>query len=301
MSTLPNLKILPFGGAGAVQDADQLQCIRDIKIDLDTTLNDGDIQSKFLHGYQQWIASSKTNTWIGLQEFECAVFANATTEVFDKFYLKHARRRFRCFRGEYMYHILSWRNCFPNWIYIDQAPLHPMDAVVISYPFSDTGGKHAGLDDLLDQCSSMGIPVLLDCAYFGLCQGLTFDLTWPCITDVSFSLSKSFPLANARIGMRLTRRDDDDPLFVINKTNYTNRIGSMIGLHMIENFSADYIPQRYRDLQHQWCQKINAKPSDSVIFGLGDSNWSRYDRGAGNNRLSFHKYLASGSWPNDIT
>jgi hypothetical protein len=34
MSTLPNLKVLPFGGAGAVQDPDQLSKIQSIKIDL---------------------------------------------------------------------------------------------------------------------------------------------------------------------------------------------------------------------------------------------------------------------------
>ena len=40
MSTLPNLKVLPFGGAGAVQDPDQLAKIKDIKIDLLDVIND---------------------------------------------------------------------------------------------------------------------------------------------------------------------------------------------------------------------------------------------------------------------
>lgn len=300
MSTLPNLKILPFGGAGPVQDPAQLSAISEIKLDLSSVLNDQNVQQRFLDRYNHWVRSSKNNNWIGIDDFSHATFCNATTEAFDKFYLKNNQRRFRCFRGEYMYHILAWRNCFPNWAYIEDSPLHAMDAVVISLPFSDTGNQHKDLNDVLSECDRLGIPVLLDCAYFGICHGLDFDLTWSCITDVTFSMSKSFPVSHARIGMRLTRVDDDDPLFVVNKTNYCNRIGAAIGSHMLERFDPDYIPNKYRDLQHQWCQQLGAEPSPTVIFGLGDAQWHAYDRGAGNHRLCFNKYLGSGHLPDEL-
>lgn len=299
-SSLPNLKILPFGGAGAVQDADQIKSLSAIKLDIPQVLDDVGLASRFLDRYYTWLSQSTNKKIHGLEQFSHRCYTNATTEAFDKFYLKNRTRRFRCFRGEYMYHILSWRNCFTNWIYLDEAPLHPMDAVVISYPFADTGGKHSRMDEILDICSKIGVPVLLDCAYFGIAYDLEIDLTWPCITDVTFSLSKNMPLSHCRIGMRLTRIDDDDPLFVINKTNYTNRIGAAIGYHMLDHFGPDYIPDKYRTLQHQWCEKIGATPSNTVIFGMGDQRWSQYDRGAGNHRLSFHKYLGFGVFPDDV-
>lgn len=299
MSTLPNLKILPFGGAGAVQDTEQLKVLADFSFD-SKILSDETITKRFLAKYQEWTASSTTNTIIGLDGFPYACYTNATTEAFDKFYLKNSQRRFRCFRGEYMYHILSWRNCFPDWRYLEDESLTPNDAVVVSFPFSDTGDRHAGLDDILEQATELGVPVLLDMAYFGICSGLDFDLTWPCITDVTFSMSKSFPVSHARIGMRLTRVDDDDPLFVANKTNYCNRAGAAIGLHMLERFGPDYISKKYKDLQYQWCQKLGAEPSPAVIFGLGDARWNAYNRGAGNHRLCFNKYLGSGRLPDEL-
>lgn len=293
---LPNLKELPFGGAGPVQDHDQLQVLSNLQINLDV-LQDQNIVDRFLNDYRGWINLNQSNVIKGLDLFPHACYSQATTEAFDKFYLKNNRRRFRCFRAEYMYHILTWRNCFPDWAWLDREPLGANDAVVISYPFSDTGSKHPDMDKILEQATNLGVPVLIDMAYFGLSSGLEFDLTWPCITDVTFSMSKSFPVAHARIGMRLTKEDDDDPLFVVNKTNYTNRISAAIGLEMLRCFNSDYIPTKYRDLQHQWCRQLDAEPSATVIFGMGSDRWSMYNRGAGNHRLCFNRYLGSGQLP----
>lgn len=296
MSTLPNLKVLPLGGAGAVQDPDQLSVIQDFRWDANI-LNDVNITQKFLDRYRRWITESKLNSIRALDDFSYACYTNATTEAFDKFYLRNSKRRFRCFRGEYMYHILSWRNCFPNWKYIEDEPISENDAIVISFPFADTGNRHIGLDQTLEIATNLGVPVLLDMAYFGICSNLDFDLTWPCITDVTFSLSKSFPVSHARIGMRLSRHDDDDPLFVLNKTNYCNRVGSALGLTLLDSFDPDYIPSKYTALQHQWCHEIGATPSDTVIFGLGDDRWKIYDRGAGNHRLCFYRFMHNGELP----
>jgi hypothetical protein len=67
MSTLPNLKVLPFGGAGAVQDPDQLSKMQSIKIDLLDVMNDDTITHKFLTEYRQWILSSQYNQVQGLE------------------------------------------------------------------------------------------------------------------------------------------------------------------------------------------------------------------------------------------
>lgn len=296
MNTLPNLKELPFGGAGAIQDLDQLDFLAAMQLSM-SAMQDESLDQKFLHAYRRWIEQTNLNSIKGLELFAHACYSQATTESFDKFYLKNAHRRFRCFQAEYMYHILTWRNCFPGWQRLEQGPVEANDAVVISYPFSDTGNKHPMMDQVLSQATELGVPVLIDMAYFGLCSGLTFDLSWPCITDVTFSLSKSFPVANARIGMRLTRIDDDDPLFVVNKTRYINRLGAALGLTLIEKFPADYIPTKYRDLQQQWCQQLEADPSPTVIFGMGHKKWTQYDRGAGNHRLCFNRYMGSGQLP----
>lgn len=291
MSTLPNLKSLPFGGAGPIRDKLQLETIANLKLDYNQILQDDSISYEFLERYYNWIRSTKLNTIKGIELFTFKCYSNGTTEAFDKFYLKHNRRRLRMFKGEYMYHILTARNCFPNFAYLDDDRIEKYDAVVISLPFADTGNVHHNLNFVLDMCSQLNVPVLIDCAFFGICQNIDFEFTWPCIEQITFSLSKSFPISHARIGMRLTRTDDDDPLFVMNKSNYTNRIGAAIGIELLKQYDADYIVSKYKEHQLNYCEELKATPSSTVIFGLGGEEYHQYDRGAGNHRLSFYRYL----------
>jgi hypothetical protein len=48
------------------------------------------------------------NCITGIDSFDQVDYSQGTTESFDHFYIKHPQRRFRCFRGEYLYHQLVW-------------------------------------------------------------------------------------------------------------------------------------------------------------------------------------------------
>ena len=288
-------KKLPYGGAEAVV-TDYLPS--EVKQFITTSaeqdaLFDMDIRETFITQYTQWIQTTKLNNVNGLTNFNIATYSNGTTEAFDKYYLKNSSRRFRCFRGEYMYHMAAWRNYFPTWAYLDDAPLDKNDAVVVSLPFADTGGEHTKYKTILDQCKNLNVPVLVDCAYFGICAGIDFDFTHPAITDVTFSLSKFLPVAHLRIGMRLSRIDDDDSLLVMNKTNYTNRLGASVGLQILKKYNPDYIYNKYNANQKILCTQLNVTPSNTVIFGIDqDNKYSVYNRGASTNRLNLAKHLA---------
>jgi len=287
MATYPQDKRhLPFGNSAAIQDPNTLDVLEQFKIG-----NCLQKENNFCQDYLAWIKSTKHNTIKGLDDFKYACYSNGTTEAFDKFYVKNAKRRFRCFKGEYMYHRLAWRNGYPNWAFIEDAPLDANDAVVISLPFSDTGNKHYDMDRVLQDCTELSIPVLVDCAYFGICHNIDFDFTHPCITDITFSLSKTFPVAHVRIGMRLTRVDDDDSLFVYNKSGYVNRVGGTLGSIYLKTFTPDYIVDMYASKQKEFCHALKAEISNTVLFGIGGEEWNEYNRGGPTNRLSLHKFL----------
>lgn len=285
------MESLPFKNSFAIRDADTIAVLNESLQNIHDILDDVNIVTEFCDRYFEWIKSGTLNNFIGLDSFEYRCYSNGTTESFDKFYMKNHSRRFRCFKGEYMYHQLAWRNHWPDWKFIEDESLTENDAVVISIPFADTGDKHKQHDDVLNQCDRLGIPVLIDCAYYGICSNIEFDLTHRCITDVVFSLSKTFPVAHARIGMRLTRDDNDDSLFVVNKNGYMNRIGAYIGFKFISKFSPDFIPERYKVKQLAFCEHLNIDPSSTVLFGIGKEGWEEYNRGGPTNRLSFHKYI----------
>lgn len=301
VTVMQNLKSLSYGGAGAVDDPIIVNKIQDVinRAPIAEWLNDLLIHERFLESYISWIHTTKQNTIKGLDQFSVSAFSQGTSESFDKFYLKNNSRRFRCFRGEYMYHAASWRNYFPSrWAYIDVNDIEANDAVVISLPFSDTGNKHVKMDEVLDACTKLGVPVLVDCAFFGICQNIDFDFSWPCITDITFSLSKTIPIAHSRIGMRLSRIDDDDSLLVHHKTKYVNRLSCGIGLELLKIYSPDYNCRRWSTKQQDFCQQLNITPSSTVIFGIDDNLYPQYNRGGPTNRLCVGKYF-NGNLPNE--
>lgn len=293
MTDIPNDKRgMDFGSAFAIQDPETMRILRNNYNFTD--LNSDSIIDEFLHAYDAWIKSTTSNVFTGLEEFKHRCYSNGTTEAFDKFYMKNAKRRFRCYKGEYMYHKLAWRDKF-DWAYLEDAPLHKNDAVIISLPFADTGDKHVNYHELMRKCSDMDVPVLIDCAYFGACRNIHIDVAYPCITDITFSLSKTFPVAYARIGMRYTKEDNDDTMFVYHKINYNNKIGALIGLEYFANFTPDYIPQKYLDKQLDFCNTLGVEPSKTVLFGIDYlKQYNEYNRGGQSNRLSFHKQYIKG-------
>lgn len=289
MTDIPNDKrSLDYGSAFAILDIDTCKQVES----LDTNwLHDKTVIDQYLNAYESWIYTTKNNLIVGLEDFKYKCYSNGTTEAFDKFYMKNAWRRFRCFKGEYMYHKLAWRDKF-DWAYLEEDTLREGDAVVISLPFADTGDKHKHYDSLLENCTLLGIPVLVDCAYFGICNHITFDLYYSCITDVVFSLSKTFPVANARIGVRFTRNDDDDTMFVYQKIHYQNKLCAGLGLQFLLNFSPDYIYNKYNKRQKEYCEQLNVQPSKTVLFGIDyKDQYPQYNRNGNSNRLSFHKQL----------
>lgn len=257
--------------------------------------NDSNTLPLFLKNYKAWIQSSTLNTVTGLDKFTHASFSLGTTETFDKFYLEHRYKRFRWFCGEYMHHQYSNR----NYKFIEDGVLEENDAVIISLPFCRTGNKHPDMDAVIKECEILRIPVLLDCAYFGLCGGLNFDFTSPAVNTIAFSLSKTYPVSYLRIGIRFSRFRPGDTLEMLNRNGYVNRLGIAVGLQLFDHYTPDYLYTTYRNTQQEFCNILNATPSSSVIFGISDTTVSsNLDE---SHRLCFSKYLKNGKLPLDKT
>jgi len=300
--TLINLKNLPYGGAQYVPSQEREEFVQHAIRSCANSLWLPKLQDEFVVKYRRWIGATKLNTITGLDKFPVSAVAQGTTEAFDKFYLKNSTRRLRYFKGEYMYHQVAGRQYFRTpGAFIEDGTLDGNDAVVVSLPFSDTGNEHPQMKAMLAECTRLGIPVMMDCAYIGICSGIAFDLDYDCITDVTFSLSKTFPVPHLRIGMRLTRTDDDDALLVINKTQYVNRLSVAVGLELIQMWDVDTIPSLYTDTQKEFCKALEVETSNCVIFGIDTTKkWQQYNRGGTTNRLCFAKYLHEKQLPIDF-
>lgn len=305
----PQLAGLPLAPAENVYDNEQNEFLEKSIRDFSrvAVLEDPKILDKYKDTYVNWISSTQNNKVSGLDLFEEIDFCQATSEAFDKFYIENYNRKFKCFRGEYLYHQISWKGAGRDWGYIDEvhntANLEENDAIVFSFPFSDTGNKHPLVTkEFLDRCLELKIPVMIDCAYFGICQNLDFDFTHPAIRDVAFSLSKSFPVRHLRIGLRMSKTEKGDGLTAYNNTQYLNKLSCKIGIDFMERYSPDHPVNTYKDVQQKFCQKFDLTPSSTVIFGIDEkSKYPKYNRGYYNSsRICFSKYLKIGNIPPEI-
>jgi hypothetical protein len=298
-NTLLKLKSLPYGSVHCIYDSRFEGEVQDIVCNSmqQGCLNDLDIHNKFLIKYRSWIASTELNTISGFDNFKTLAFSNGTTEAFDKFYLKHRHRRLRCFRGEYMYHLVAAEHYFDSFKYIDDSDIREGDVVVFSLPFAGTGNEHRSMEETLKECDRLSVPVLIDCCYFGVCGSINFNFDHSSIEEITFSLSKNFPVQHLRIGMRLTREDSDDALMVYNKNKYVNRLSAAVGLELINRYSPDHNYKTYRSTQEKFSKELGVEPSKCVFFSTSEILFSDYNRGIPENRLCFSKYLKSKKLP----
>ena len=259
-------------------------------------LFDDKILETFLNNYYEWLKASKLNNLDGLKFFDKLSYVHGTTQSFDFFFLENKMRRMRCFKGDFIYHKVSWKNYFKEkWKFIEEDELRDYDAVIISVPFSDSGSLHPQTENVLNICDDLKIPVLIDCAYYSISNGVNLNIKRPSIDTVTFSLSKPFYGAERlRIGIRCKKNFTDDTVNLFNQFQQINRIGAGIGIELCKSFDTDYNFTNFRDKQVKVCKELNIEPSDSVIFGLAKSDheeFGDYDRGGSHHRVCISKLL----------
>lgn len=295
LTGIPNLKQKPFGGCYSVYDYDMC-LVRDesIRSYKHSSINFSSEKNKFFEKYSHWMVSSHPNIK-GMQEYTKACFTNGTSESFAQFYLRYREnKRLRLMKGEYFYHQMMKALYYPKhqFAWLDDDEIREGDFVLISVPFGDTGNVPEILEHLLCECDEKQVPVMLDLAYINLAKNLSIDLTHPCIEYVVSSLSKVFPVEHFRIGIRLQKEMYEDQIYVINEDlhDYINFLSLKLGLDMMNHFSADWLYNKYKDKQIEFCEELNLTPSSCVTLGIDYNNlYPEYNRGGSTNRLCFSR------------
>ena len=136
------------------------------------SLQNSKILAQFTKYYFKWIQKSKLNNLRGIKKFKYLSYVHGTSQSFDFFYAENKARRLRCFKGDFFYHVISWKRNNQKFKYLDDEKIKKNDAVIISIPFSDNGYLHDMTMNVLDQCDTLAVPVMLDFAYYNLVRGL---------------------------------------------------------------------------------------------------------------------------------
>ena len=156
-----------FKGATSIADKDIVEYMKEPKQTCNVV--------EFLQCYREWM--QKDHNLDGINNFPYLSFANGSTEVFDKFYLKHMGKRLRLFRGEYYYHRIAAREWFNgNFAWVDEDSIKENDVLVVSVPFSDTGNIPENYFEVLTSCYVFDVPVLIDMAYLNITKNFNIYL-----------------------------------------------------------------------------------------------------------------------------
>lgn len=294
---LSDADVSEFKGGYALQDEEITAKLKEYARDAfqDIFVADGKhpIQQEYVDTFKKWIDSAKLNAIHGLDLYPHASITNGTSEAFQMFMQRHNNRRFKIMTGDFIMHKVACNNMDVDWEWLSEHNgIEPGDALIISCPFSDSGCKHRGMNDLLLTASQLDVPVLVDMAYFGMCVNIDIDLSHRCIEEVVFSLGKTFPVIGARAGIRFQRHETDDAVLFANQNGIVNNFACKIGVFCMLNWSPDYIPYKYYDAYYAMCLRNELQITNCVLFATSvDPKYTSINRGNTDTRLCVSKFL----------
>lgn len=229
------------------------------------TLESWDNQQYF-DAFQKWINDSRYNRFIGLDLFKHHAYSCGAVDSIQSFIHRHSvSKRIRFSDAEFIGAKIAANHSSAKWEFLEDAAIEAGDAVLLSLPFAGNGNMYRALDQLLDVCDALSVPVLIDCSYFGISYNATVDLSRNCITDVVFSLSKPFstPL---RLGYRLTKQYVDDILQANSDLKIYNRYSVQVGIKLLSQFSHNWIVEKYRPVQEKVCKELGLTPAMTLTL-----------------------------------
>lgn len=227
-----------------------------------------DTGKSFTDFHAQWIKDSKLNNIEGLDSFPVRHLINGCSEAISEYHWMFRNYRLRLYTGEYMFTgRLSLGNKFTT---MEEDELREGDALIVSVPFSHTGEMPDDFDVTMNTCTKLNIPVFLDFCLFGTCYDIDVNVDYPCVVAVAFSTSKTLATGNFRVGT-LFAKESPDHIKALNTFFYTPLLAAVIHKEMLYNYSADYLPTKYRKKQEDLCDKYGANSSKVMMIGTSDN------------------------------
>jgi hypothetical protein len=265
-----------FSSGNSIKDPEVISYIQGLN--LSQHLLNPWIVNEFQEQFPLWVKAGTRYKLDNFDLFKYVGFSAGTQESFLNFYLANHTQRFRVFRGDYWWHMDIWTKINLKWAYIEDDDLKPGDICICSCPFALLGDVHPQFNWLIDECNRIGIKLLVDFIYLpNSADCVNIDLSADCIEEITFSMSKTFPVQCAKIAMRMRKTKPNDPMQMSNDENICNRLSGGLGLEIINKFPIDYQVTKYLEKQSHWCEKLGLKKTKVVHFGLGD-DYTNYGR-----------------------
>jgi len=238
--------------------------------------------------YVRWIMSGQNTTVLGLERFDMAL-TDGVTGAFADFTHAYPDKELVVFKGEYPYHRDTGATVITN---IEQ--LKHGQRLILSVPFAASGNSPKQYREILERCNELQIPLFLDMAYFGAAKLGLINVDHTCIKFVAFSLSKTFATGKCRIGICFYRNINVGPMQLLNQYRYVNHVSINMHYQILENFTPDYLFNKYRKRQLKIANDLNINASDTVFLcTTHDKKYNGFSRAGIINRIGIADLLVN--------
>lgn len=215
------------------------------------------LDNQFKDTFVKWLANHKYSTFSGLDTFSRRDIINGCTQFIDDLYQRCGV--LQTFENDYKYH---WR-LNPNIEYVTVDTLDTSKELLIAMPFPFYGDIHPDMNDILDRCHKLNIPVHIDGAWISCIRGINFNFDHPAIQTVGISLSKG-GLGGNRIGLRFARKTPTGAITIMNDFNMNSQALVSMGIKFMEQLGPEYFWKTYESSYHKVCLDFNLIPTKAI-------------------------------------
>ena len=235
---------------------------------------------QFEDTYRKWLEHS-SKCIIDLYAFKHTTFIFGSLAGIDAFIQRHHNKTIRASNDDFVVTKVLCKNNRMNFKPLENGPIGKYDAVIMSYPFSGNGTEMPEYTDVLQQCERLGVPVLLDCAYFGIGYDLTYPMHYKCITDLVFSTSKHFATTHLRLGIRFTKDKIDDAMsFGQLSADIYNKQGAYLVTKINQQFTHDWFINKWRPVSEQVARELDLVDTNCITLKTAKRAMPEFRRGS---------------------
>jgi hypothetical protein len=222
------------------------------------------IYTKFKRLFTQHIEGSSLNKISGLGEAVRVDIIQGCTQYIDNLHLKG---EIQVLEKEYNYHHRLGK------FIVGSLPttLRPKVPLIISAPFSSIGCQRPDMNQILDICEELQIPVHIDAAWLTAAKNVKIDFSHPAIESLGVSMSKGYGTSGwNRIGIRWTKISHEDSISLMNDHLQVTAYPVVIANYILENIEPDHLWNSHGDNHFKICNDFGLESTDTIHMAKRD-------------------------------
>lgn len=225
----------------------------------DNPVHNSNLFDDFKQVFIRWLDDHKLNKITGYKKFEQLDICIGCTQFIDDLYQRCGNNGIQILENDYKYH---WR-LNPDIEYVTIDTLDPGRELIIAMPFPYYGDVHPQMNELLDRCVELKIPVHIDAAWLSCCRDIEFNFDHPAIATFAISLSKG-GLGGNRIALRFARKRPLGAITIMNDFNMNCQSLVWIGIKFMQEVGPEYFWRTYEKEYYQVCKDFSLETTKAI-------------------------------------